>query len=113
MALMIRTKGWPEKIPGYIIESSKDLRDKEIDYSVNILGNRFLERGTYGTIVGSSGIGKSVLAVQIGILAALGREVFGLKVDRPLRVLVVQAEDSWNDRVEQATGIINSLDLSI
>jgi RecA-family ATPase len=110
---MNKTKGWPDKIPGYIVEAPvKDLLDQPIDYGVNVLGNRFLERGTYGTIIGSSGIGKSVLAVQIGILAAVGREVFGLKVDRPLRVLVVQAEDSWNDRVEQATGIVNSLDLS-
>lgn len=104
---------WPAKIARYKIEFPvRDLLDKPIDYTVNVLGNRFLERGTYGAILGSSAIGKSVLAIQIAVLAALGREVFDLKVDRPLRVLVVQAEDSFNDRIEQATGIIGSLELT-
>jgi hypothetical protein len=102
--------GWPEKMPRYIIEHPiRDLLNKEIDFSTNVLGNLWLERGTYGAILGSSGIGKSVLAIQIGALAAMGRDVFGIKVDAPLKVLIVQAEDSLNDRREQVTGIINSL----
>jgi hypothetical protein len=87
----------------------EDLLDKTIDLSVNVLGKRFLERGTYGTILGSSGIGKSVLAIQIAVEAAMGREVFGLAIDAPLRVLVIQGEDSWNDRVEQVNGVVNCL----
>jgi RecA-family ATPase len=94
--------GWPDEIPEYVIENPvRDLLNSEIDYSQNILGNLFIERGTYAVIQGSSSIGKSMLGVQMGIEAALGRETFGLKIDRPLRVLILQAEDSKNDRIRQ------------
>ena len=48
----------------------RDLLHAEIDCSQNILGNFFLERGHYTVIVGPSGIGKSVVAVQMAIEAA-------------------------------------------
>jgi RecA-family ATPase len=69
----------------------------EIDYSQNILGNFFLERGHYTVIVGPSGIGKSAVAVQMAIEAAAGLHVFGMPTPGPLRVVLVQAEDSDND----------------
>src|SRR6266446_7331017 len=78
-----------------------DLLHAEIDESQNLLGHRWLERGTFATLIGSSGIGKSVAAMQIAIQAAAGLPVFGIKPVRPLRVLVVQAEDSRNDRIDQ------------
>jgi RecA-family ATPase len=97
---------WPDKLPEYIIENPVvDLLHEEIDYSQNILGDLWLERNTYAIIQGTSGIGKSMVAVQIGVEAALGRLVFGLRVERPLRVLIVQAEDSKNDRILQTTCI--------
>jgi RecA-family ATPase len=103
---------WPESVPGCIIKHPvADLLNKEIDFSVNVLGNRWLERGTYGVIQGEAELGKSVIAVQIAIEAALGRDVFGIKVDAPLRVLLIQAEDSENDLKEQVTGVINNLSL--
>jgi RecA-family ATPase len=46
-----------------------------------------------------------MIAFQIGVEAALGRSTFGLKVERPLRVLLLQAEDSRNDRIRQASCI--------
>jgi RecA-family ATPase len=50
----------------------------------NVLGDLFIERGSYVVNNGPTGVGKSVLSVQIGVEAALGRETFGIKVDRPL-----------------------------
>ena len=97
---------WPDNLPEYIIENPiQYLLHEEIDYSENVLGNLWLERNTYGLIQGTSGLGKSMVAVQIGVEAALGRSVFGLRVDKPLRVLIVQAEDSKNDRILQTTCI--------
>ena len=97
---------WPDKLPEHIIEDPfVDLLHEEIDYSQNILGNLWLERTTYAIIQGTSSIGKSMVAIQIGVEAALGRAVFGLRVDKPLRVLIVQAEDSKNDRIQQTTCI--------
>src|ERR1700738_3256693 len=101
---------WPESLPDHIIESPvRDLLGKPIDYSQNILGDLWIERGNYALIHGSSEVGKSVLAAQIGIEAALGRETFGLKVDGPLKVLIVQAEGSKNDRMAQFNGRVGRL----
>ena len=76
----------------------RDLLYAEIDYSQNVLGNFFLERGHYTVIVGASEVGKSVVAVQMAVEAAAGLDVFGMPTPGPLRVVLVQAEDSDNDR---------------
>jgi len=83
------------------LENIKDLIDAQIDNSQNILGNRLLERGTFGVIIGHSGAGKSVLTVQAGVELAAGHPILGIAPARPLKVLVVQAEDSKNDRIDQ------------
>jgi RecA-family ATPase len=86
----------------YILETVfSDLLNAEIDESQNLLGNRWLERGTFAMMIGSSGVGKSVAAIQGGILAAAGLPFFGIKPAHPLRVLIVQSEDSRNDRIDQ------------
>jgi hypothetical protein len=88
----------------YQIENPvRDLLNAEIDLGQNILGNFWLERGAYNVIVGPSGIGKSVVAIQGAIEAAAGLPVFGMASPGPLRVLVVQAEDSRNDRITQSS----------
>src|SRR5258707_773677 len=85
-----------------IVESAvDDLLDEKIDEAQNILGRRWLERGTFATLIGSSGIGKSVAAMQIAIEASAGKPVFGIPSVRPLNVIVVQSEDSKNDRITQ------------
>jgi AAA domain len=90
-----------------------DLLDKAIDYRTNVLGNLFLERGHFGLIQGLTSIGKSVMAAQIGVEAGCGRNTFGIKTPTPLRTLLVQAEDSTNDRRSQITGVVNGLQLPV
>jgi hypothetical protein len=99
-------EGWPRNLPDYILEDPvQHLLYEEIDRSASVLGNLWLERQSYAVIQGTSGIGKSMLAVQMGVEAALGREVFGLAVQGPLRVLILQAEDTRNDRIRQSACI--------
>jgi len=99
-------EGWPRNLPDYILEDPvQHLLYEEIDRSASVLGNLWLERQSYAVIQGTSGIGKSMLAVQMGVEAALGREVFGLSVQKPLRVLILQAEDTRNDRIRQSACI--------
>jgi RecA-family ATPase len=65
------------------LETAEELLFSEIDETKNLLGNRWLERGTFATLIGSSGIGKSVAAMQSAILVAAGLPVFGIKPPRP------------------------------
>jgi RecA-family ATPase len=78
-----------------------DLLNAKVDNEQNLLGNRLLERRTFATLIGPSGIGKSIAAMQGRICAAAGLPLFGITPARALNVLVVQSEDSRNDRIEQ------------
>ena len=83
------------------IEVNKALRmDPDRDPNC-LLGKRFLCRGSGGIIVGESGAGKSSFALQFACYLAVGKSFFGIKhpTDKPLRVMLVQAE---NDALEVA-----------
>ena len=82
------------------------------DKSDNLLGNRFLTREGSWLIVAQSGIGKSVLAIQASILFALGRDLWGLKPTKPLKVAIVQAENNKLDLVEPLHSICENLQLT-
>jgi AAA domain len=79
-----------------------DYSQRAIPDEGTLLGRRWLCRGGGAFIVGQSGIGKSVLAVQLTIELACGRESFGIAPAGPLRVFVVQAEDDEGDVIEMA-----------
>jgi AAA domain len=78
----------------------------------NLLGNRFLCIEGGMLLIGPSGIGKSSANLQQDVLWALGRPAFGIKPSRPLRILVVQAENDDGDLHEMAWGVCNHLNLS-
>lgn len=67
-----------------------------------ILGDGFLERGTACLLAGSSGIGKSSIAMQMGCCWACGKPAFYLNPLRSLRIVMVQNEDSDNDLSRQS-----------
>ena len=78
----------------------------------NVLGDRWLCRGHFGMIVGASGLGKSSLIMQASILWSLGKEAFGIEPARPLKIVLVQAENDMGDLSEEVQGIVNKLGLS-
>jgi hypothetical protein len=89
----------PRKLRGAsILQFSK----RAIDSSKTLLGNRWLSRCCGGFIVAPSGHGKSTLVIQVAILWSCGRVAFGIKPARPLRILIIQAEDDDNDVIEMA-----------
>jgi hypothetical protein len=67
-----------------------------------LLGNRYLCRGGGMLLVAPSGHGKSVLAVQASIEWAVGRPAFGIMPAKPIKTLIVQAEDDQGDCIEMA-----------
>ncbi len=77
-----------------------------------LLKHRFLCRGGAMLLLGPTGIGKSAFAIQCAILWSLGREAFGIKPTRPLRILIVQAENDPGDMAEFREGILRGLGIT-
>jgi hypothetical protein len=59
--------------------------------------NRYVCRGDGVLVVGSSGMGKSVFNYEWAALAAVGRPFLGITTKKPLKSLIIQAEDSDGD----------------
>ncbi len=77
-----------------------------------LLRYRFLCRGGAMTLIGSTGIGKSSLSRQLAMLFGLGRGFAGVLPARPLKSVIVQAENDEQDEAEMRDGIIAGLEFS-
>jgi len=75
------------------------------DPALTLLGRRYLCAGGGLVITGSSGLGKSTLATQAAILWAMGKPAFGITPARPLRTLILQAENDEGDMWEMVEGV--------
>ena len=73
----------------------------------NILGNRWLCKGGSLLIVGQSGTGKSSLMMQAAVHWALGRDFFGIKPVKPLRSVILQAENDALDMGEALQDVVS------
>lgn len=71
-----------------------------------LVGKRWLCKGGSLLIVGPSGVGKSSLTMQLAMTWALGRPLFGITPLRPLKFLVVQAENDTGDLAEEYQGVM-------
>ena len=77
-----------------------------------LLKHRYLCKGGGLLLVGPTGHGKSSLAMQLMIKWALGQSMFGLEPARPLKSLLIQAENDDGDLAEMRAGVFNGLGLS-
>src|SRR5262245_44401676 len=88
-----------------------DFSERQINSGDTLLGNRWLCRGAGAFIVGPSGVGKSTMAIQMAGEFGCGHPSFGIMPTRPLRVLVIQAEDDEGDVIEMSM-VVNHLGLT-
>ena len=77
-----------------------------------LLRHRFLCRGCGLLLVGPTGIGKSSLGMQAMILWGVGREVFAIQPVRPLKSLLIQAENDDGDLAEMRDGVLAGVKLT-
>lgn len=78
----------------------------------NLIGlNGWVRKGGTALIIGQSGIGKSSFTMQMAITFVLGHNFFGMPVVRPLRVMIIQAENDKVDIAEHLQGVINGMGL--
>ena len=75
-------------------------KSREVDRSQYHVGDGFLEIGGFVMLIGQSYVGKSTFITQLSICLAIGRAWLFFKLERPLRVMVVQAEDPENKLVK-------------
>lgn len=66
---------------------------------------RFLCRGKSAWLLGPSGIGKSSLISEFAIAWALGSAAYGIRPSKPLKSLIIQAENDRYDLAEMVKGI--------
>jgi hypothetical protein len=77
-----------------------------------LLRHRYLCLGGGLLLVGPTGIGKSSFSMQAMILWAIGRAAFAIKPARPLKSLLIQAENDDGDLAEMRDGVIAGLNLT-
>ena len=95
------------------IVSIKDLMSFDPDNDPdNLIGKRWLTRGSSMIISGGTGIGKSSLMMQIVIRWCLGLDFFGITPVKPLKIGVIQAENDKGDLAEAFQGVGFGLNLS-
>jgi RecA-family ATPase len=79
--------------------------DPEKDPNSLFLGGRWLCRGASCFWIAQTGIGKSSLAMQMAIMWALERPVFGVAPAKPLKSLIIQSENDTGDLAEMFQGV--------
>jgi hypothetical protein len=93
-------------------KSLGDLKRRTEDDPNELLRTGFLCRGGGLLLAAPTGIGKSSFALQAMILWALGRACFGITPTRPLKSLLIQAENDDGDLAEMRDGVIAGMDLT-
>ncbi len=84
-----RTTAWEQATLNEMYKASQEEPDAVYLYA-HTKGGSLL-------IVGQSGTGKSSLMMQAAVHWALGRDFFGIKPARPLRAIILQAENDAGD----------------
>lgn len=88
------------------------LRPSTEDDPNELLKRRYLCRGGSLLVVGPTGVGKSSLTMQAGMRWSAGQPFFGLTPARPLRVLIIQAENDEGDLAEMRDGVVSGLGMT-
>lgn len=86
-----------------------DYAEAEDDPDEWLLGRRFLCREGACLFAAPTGVGKSSATNQMVAAWACGKDAFGIKPAKPMKILVVQAEDDAGDMKEMASGIVIGL----
>ena len=70
-----------------------------------LIKRRFLCKGGAGLLAAETGCGKSSFVMQLALHWAAGLPCFGMEPTRPLRILLIQAENDDRDLQEEISGV--------
>jgi len=97
------SNGQSNQLPRPLVGVSwANFAQRKIDHTKTLLGNRYLCKHGGLFIVAPSGQGKSTLCAQCSICFAVGWPCLDIKPSRPLRSVIIQAEDDEGDCIEMA-----------
>jgi hypothetical protein len=115
MRLIESCAGWqPPTTVAQVETTLRDLMSYNTENDPNaLLGRRWLCKGCAVLLAGQTGLGKSSLAVQMAVTWARGEHFFGISPVRPLRSLIVQAENDMGDLSEMLRGVLNGMGCAI
>jgi len=83
---------------GFELTPITDFKTPPADSPDRLIGKyRYICRGGAAMLVGSAGIGKSSMTIQMCAAWGCGRDFLGIPCAKPLRILLVQAEDDDGD----------------
>ena len=88
-----------------------DGSESMFDFDDLIIEKNFLTKGKTWVISGASGIGKSVLAMQIALGLALGEKTLGLDIVRPAKTLLLHSENPIADEKIYFDDIVSQFEL--
>ena len=89
------------KEPVYI--SAPDLLNMEFNEQQPVIDKGILPARASMFLNGESGVGKSLLRSEIAILLAMGWDVYGFPVPTARKTLIIQWENTWENRECQTT----------
>jgi hypothetical protein len=81
------------------IVSARALLAKDFSQVTPVIGGGLLPAGCGLMIAGESGEGKSILRLEMATRLAVGRDLWGLEIPQPRRVLIIQFENT--EQLEQ------------
>ena len=74
-----------------------------------LVGNRWLCKGGSLLFSGQAGTGKSSLLTQLAVSWALGKDLWGMKPIRPMRIVMLGSENDLGDIAEQWMGVTGAM----
>lgn len=92
--------------------SADDLLSRDLQPPQDIIGHGILPQGAGLFLTGDSGLGKSLLTLEMAVRLSQGLELWGLPVGKACKVLIVQAENPEYSMRFRLKRILAGLNLS-
>lgn len=94
-------------VPTYTLRSLQSYTPRPGHY---IAGEGWLRRGAGCLLTGGTGLGKSVLVEQLCVCLAAGIPFLGIRTDRPVKVMYVQAENDAETLKRDLPSLVANVD---
>jgi archaellum biogenesis ATPase FlaH len=89
--------------------NANQLLQMQFDHEIPVIGKGILPAGGGLIIAGESGVGKSMLRLELAIYLTLGRDAWDLPVPKPRSVLIFQSENTLSNEKTRLKSMLGGL----